>query len=237
MPNQPHNDAFAAADAAPYATDESDEYVSGEDYREELIQMTPATHTFGWRQKVAVVFLALFGVSAVVLWGMQFQNNLGGREPVATTPATSAQAQENERLRNQDTDQDGLNDYEELQFYQTSPYIQDSDSDGATDFEEVQAGDDPNCPRGTDCSGAVPASPTIPVSNRGVEQNAGTSLQAALGEGGEGSEALRAILSGEADPSRLRTLLIEAGMNEDTLSSFTDEQLLEVYTNTLESYQ
>lgn len=51
-----------------------------------------------------------------------------------------------------DTDQDGLPDYDEVYFYNTSIYLADSDSDGLSDAEEVQNNTDPNCPEGTDCS-------------------------------------------------------------------------------------
>ncbi len=54
-------------------------------------------------------------------------------------------------LRNQDTDKDTLNDFDEINLYGTSPYQQDSDSDGISDDKEVAAGTDPNCPPGEDC--------------------------------------------------------------------------------------
>ena len=48
-----------------------------------------------------------------------------------------------EQAKQEDTDGDGLSDYDEVYFYQTSPYIQDSDSDAFSDQEEVDAGSDP----------------------------------------------------------------------------------------------
>jgi hypothetical protein len=216
---------------------EAEEYASGEEYREQLTQLTPAHQSFGWRQKVSVLFLALFGVSAVVLWGVQFKNNLGGRQPVASSLGENAgEDSEAARLRGQDTDGDGLIDYEELQFYKTSPYLADSDSDGVSDYDELQAREDPNCPRGTECAQSefVPAATAPTAAPR--EPAVNSELRQLVDNGGDGS-ALEAILTGEADPVRLRALLLEAGMNKGTLDSFTDEQLLEVYNNTLESYQ
>lgn len=223
-----------------------EEYISGEDYREQTAQLTqPHDHSFSWRQKVSVVFLALFGISAVVLWGIQFKSSLGGRQPLPPQQNNAPATGEEARLRSQDTDKDGLSDYEELQFYHTSPYIQDTDSDGASDFEELQNGEDPNCPRGTDCGNAGSASddntaaPAQPAGTANPFAASNPDAGSTNNAGGQTADksAVESILAGEADPARLRELLLEAGMNKDTLDSFSDEQLLQVYTQTLEDYQ
>jgi len=54
-------------------------------------------------------------------------------------------------LKQRDTDVDGINDFEELYIYKTSPYLADTDSDGKTDIEEIKAGEDPTCPAGQNC--------------------------------------------------------------------------------------
>ncbi len=56
-------------------------------------------------------------------------------------------------LQNQDTDKDGLSDYDEMYIYKTSPYLPDTDSDGYLDKEEIDGGFDPLCPKGQDCRG------------------------------------------------------------------------------------
>jgi len=48
-----------------------------------------------------------------------------------------------EQAKQEDTDKDGLSDYDEAYVYHTSPYIQDSDSDAFSDQEETEAGSDP----------------------------------------------------------------------------------------------
>jgi len=48
-----------------------------------------------------------------------------------------------EQAKQEDTDKDGLSDYDEVYVYHTSPYIQDSDSDAFSDKEEIDAGSDP----------------------------------------------------------------------------------------------
>ena len=93
-----------------------EEYVSGEAYHDELEQLTPTATPLGWRQKVGVTVLGLFGISAVVLWGLQFKNSLGYQKPINTSQNTAQQSESAKatRLQKQDTDQDGLSDYNEL---------------------------------------------------------------------------------------------------------------------------
>lgn len=59
------------------------------------------------------------------------------------------------KLKNKDTDGDGLSDYDELFVTHTSPYLSDSDSDGISDKAELLAGTDPNCPSGKSCGGTI----------------------------------------------------------------------------------
>jgi len=54
-------------------------------------------------------------------------------------------------LKQRDTDEDGLTDFEELYIYKTSPYLADTDSDGATDIDEIKNQEDPTCPQGQNC--------------------------------------------------------------------------------------
>lgn len=55
------------------------------------------------------------------------------------------------KLKAADSDKDGLNDYDELYVYRTSPFLEDSDSDGLPDGKEVAMGSDPNCAQGKTC--------------------------------------------------------------------------------------
>ncbi|MFA6307238.1 MAG: thrombospondin type 3 repeat-containing protein [Patescibacteria group bacterium] len=71
------------------------------------------------------------------------QNQLDTEEQVARTIA---------QLKESDTDQDGLTDYQEIYQYYTSIFLPDTDSDGFTDAEEVGLGEDPICPIGESCN-------------------------------------------------------------------------------------
>jgi hypothetical protein len=69
-----------------------------------------------------------------------------------------AEKERDARLRTDDTDQDGLSDYDELYVFRTSPFLSDTDSDGDNDGVEVNTNHDPNCPRGKSCrTESVPA--------------------------------------------------------------------------------
>lgn len=50
-----------------------------------------------------------------------------------------------------DTDGDGLSDFDEENIFFTSKYLADSDGDGVSDFEELKLGFDPSCPTGSSC--------------------------------------------------------------------------------------
>lgn len=107
-------------------------------------------------------------------------------------------------LKEKDTDQDGLTDYDELYLYKTSPYIPDSDSDGYADGEEVKSNQDPNCPAGVSCAsltlpGDAQAAPNLP----------------------DNLDALT--------PDQIRSLLLQNGASAEELNSLSDEELINLY--------
>lgn len=127
--------------------------------------------------KVVVSALVLIGLAALILGTFRVLDTIRAPFDVTqqTSDATGAQAEEEQRLKTRDTDQDGLSDYDELNVSSTSPFLADSDSDGADDRAEVLAQTNPNCPQGQDCSplpsdGNVNAGPTnaAPATNLGA---------------------------------------------------------------------
>lgn len=113
---------------------------------------------------------------------------------------------EDEQLRMQDSDEDGLTDYEELRIYGTSPFIADTDSDRLTDAEEIKAGSDPNCPAGQTCSLAL---------NGEFETSTTTTSPYVTSE-------IQAIAN---DPAAIRRLLIEGGVDARMLETIDDQTL------------
>ncbi|MDD5110489.1 MAG: thrombospondin type 3 repeat-containing protein [Patescibacteria group bacterium] len=133
-----------------------------------------------------------------------------------------------------DTDGDGLLDYQELTVYNTSPYLEDTDSDGIDDGAEVRAGSDPNCPAGQNCAGgttggaAASPTPALPGSELpgSLVPSATNPLSSALSSSG--------LNPADMTPGGLRRQLEDAGIAPELLSSFSDQQLLQVYQEALQ---
>jgi hypothetical protein len=233
-----------------------DEYISGDDYREKmqaLSPQTPASAGLSWQQKAGVAFLIIFGVSAIILWAVQFKNGLQVTQPLTAEELAKLQASKSggatnsaAELRAKDTDKDGLSDYDELYVYSTSPYLEDSDSDGLTDKKEAEQGTDPNCPNGQDCSSQIDTENTIDASGEAIATTSAQSSPipslsnsantAATGiSTGADSTVMQNVLSGTTDAKSLRAMLMQAGMDAETLDKISDEQLLSVYKQTLEN--
>jgi hypothetical protein len=119
-------------------------------------------------------------------------------------------------LKIKDTDNDGLSDYDELDVYLTSPYLEDTDSDGIKDGDEIKNGTDPNCPKGGQCEtgGLKPAANvTTTISGANVSD-----------------------LS-KLTPEQLRTVLINKGVPKETVDKLDDETLRKTFLETLGDYQ
>jgi len=107
-------------------------------------------------------------------------------------------------LKQRDTDQDGLSDYDETYIYHTSAYLPDSDSDGMDDMKEIARGSDPNCPIGQDCFAFINT----------FDEETSTADQSSLPEG---------------STAQLRQILEQAGMPAETLNSLTDDEVWAAY--------
>ena len=192
-------------------------------------------------QKVALGVLSLSAVLIISMWVVQLKRNitdplsynLNSTNSEKTSTCQGADCPENsqEVLSVKDTDKDGLSDWDELNNYQTSPYLEDSDSDGLMDKEEIEKSTDPNCPVGRVCSSTVESDNTA-TTNDGTDSD--LNLEATAGETGAESD-LQKILEGKSDAASLRKALLEAGMDEETLNQISDEALAESYKEILES--
>lgn len=174
------------------------------------------------KKKLAALGLGFFAILVLVLWGINFKNNIF--DPLNTRKennlATSDQCPdgnclnaENEEILSstvKDTDNDGISDQDEINIYETSPYLPDSDSDGIDDGTEVKSGTNPNCPQGFDCS----------VSDSLTSGELSTSSSEVLSEND--------IIKSNAEI--LRQTLIETGsFAEEELNGVSDEELLTMY--------
>jgi hypothetical protein len=185
-------------------------------------------------QKTGFVLLLIFGILTIGLAGLQLRNNIYG--PFAEKMARARDIEPNQldeqaRLQMLDTDKDGLTDWEEINFYSTSPYLPDTDSDGLTDKTEIDNGTNPLCPEGQTCN----ADETT-LSATSTETN--TVASPLLGEA-TGFEQMVGVSSSQnidfsslgvmlGDKQKLRQLLLETG-------SISAEQLSKIDDKTLES--
>ncbi len=163
-----------------------------------------------------------FGFVGIIFGFFHFRNQIRNPYLRAKSPQISQQNvnQDLLGLSQKDTDSDGLSDYEELYIYGSSPYLEDSDSDGINDQKEIASGSDPNCPQGQNCLSFQD------LGTQGSQEEA-SGLIPSLG-------ALGNLFGGTSgDATQLRELLSQAGMSEEVLSSFTDEELLAAYQDVL----
>jgi len=198
-------------------------------------------------QKVGVTFMFLFAFLALGMGVLQLRTTVYGpfvsqtRSKVSAAEQAQLQFDESLKLQRIDTDKDGLNDFEELNFYQTSAYLPDTDSDGISDKKEINDGTDPLCPEGKDCGLGADGTSTETVDGATLEnpifdkafQTSGNMLGA--GQTGEAPSILdlNALLG---DPTQLRAALLASGqLSAEELAQFNDAQLIDLAQNALKS--
>ena len=205
-------------------------------------------------QKLMAIVLAFFGFMIIVLWGWQFKSSIydplsyksanNGKDNLETGICADGNCDEpteaDQRLK--DTDGDGLNDWDELNTYGTSPYLEDSDSDGFSDKEEIDNDENPNCPAGRDCTGYDPlynedAQEEITDSNDTTSELDLSQLNLDISAEAVDQDLGKAMLSGELDSATLRSLLIQAGLNKEILDQISDDELMKNYQETLANQQ
>jgi len=180
----------------------------------------------GREQKAAFGLLIMLGVSGLVLGLFYFNNNLYVASRNLEERASKNQNQKDIKslvdLTKEDTDKDGLNDYDELYAYGTSPYLDDTDSDGLKDKEEIEKGKDPNCPEGKECYSDV-----ISGKKNIVDLENPTSPPP------EFLNPIDAVKNMSVQD--LRGLLGQSGIGADILTQISDEELQRIYQETVKT--
>ncbi|MFH1677407.1 MAG: hypothetical protein ABH888_01190 [Patescibacteria group bacterium] len=206
------------------------------------------------KHKIAAGVLAVFGMFVIVMWVRQFRQNINApfsfykesanQQNTDTSCTGSGCGGNNEEdLRFTDSDKDGLFDWDELNIYGTSPYLEDSDSDGFNDKDEIDKGADPNCPEGKDCyeTDKEPLKAEESDSNKDAMNQNDDLLNNLINQNSSDPATnqaleLQNILSGQLNSaSDLRRILIEFGMDKETLDKISDEDLLESYKETIKT--
>jgi len=187
-------------------------------------------------QKAGFVLLLVFGILAVSLGVLQMRNAIYlpfAEKPLSSNIVAVNLLGEKTRLQTIDTDQDGLNDYEEIEFYNTSPYLADTDSDGFDDKVEIDRGTDPLCPEGAKCAAAETAAVVNASSNQTDFNFAGqnsTTLESFITVPTSNTTTAGTDIGAIAqNPTLLRQMLAQTGkFTMEQLSAVDDATLLQM---------
>ncbi len=194
-------------------------------------------------QKVAFALLLFLGIGGVFLGFRSFGVNI--RRPFDLQVArylkgekflTSSQREQKEleASKTRDVDGDGLMDYDELYVYKTSPYLTDSDSDGFDDKTEIFSGNDPTCPKDTDCDQEVDAAPSGDAVSGLVKAFGDSSAILSTGQFDfENPQDVENFFK-QATMDEIRNALLKAGVPKEQLDQITDEELTQFFNSTLE---
>jgi len=189
------------------------------------VKIRPTKPSFTKEQRAGFFLVAGSGCLALILGVVYLFDHLS--DPFAIKYegerfVSSEQAQQEEMLRQQqsDTDGDDLTDYDELYKFKTSPYLADTDGDGYDDYTELQNGTDPTCAAGQQCLDVYEVT--------GIAQEDVSAYLDSLSSSGEALSQISSLLQSYS-PSEIRQLLMEAGIPEDQLSAISDEDLQTLY--------
>lgn len=200
-------------------------------------------------RKIAAGALGVFAFVIIIMWMVQLKSSINN--PLGNKSSNSNSETEeciggncsgasDESLKAKDTDGDGLSDYDELNIYNTSPYLEDSDSDGFSDKQEIDNDKDPNCPTGRDCyldpltSAETEADIQDSTLNNLLEQYDYSEEDEAILEGAESFD-FETLFGSSMSADDLREMLIQAGMDEEMLNQISDEELMDSYAEILGS--
>ncbi|MEK7557945.1 MAG: hypothetical protein AAB530_01915 [Patescibacteria group bacterium] len=193
------------------------------------------------KHKIVAGILVVFGVFVFVAWIVQLQNSISSpfayKENGQNQSNDSITGNNDEALKTKDSDKDGLSDWDELNVYHTSPYLEDSDSDGFSDKQEVDNGKDPNCPVGRNCNvDQTNQQATTTVNSNVNNVNAIVGAQPVATPNLNVSNTVVPV-GGQPDTATLRQLLLQNGMKKDDLDKISDKDLLEAYAETASNTQ
>jgi hypothetical protein len=201
------------------------------------------------QQKTGFVLLLVFGFLAISLGFLQMRNTIYNPFVIKSSGnniSTQAFLDDITRLQQVDTDQDGLTDYDELEFYQTSPYLPDTDSDGLPDKAEIENGTDPLCAEGSSCELPEPPKQTTEAESPLLEDLNSDQLMGEIGrilseqEQADSEESFTNIDPNLliSDPDILRQLLLSTGqISEQQLAKIDDETILQLVDELAKSNQ
>jgi len=194
----------------------------------ENIEVTKTTrHVFSRQEKVGYSVVVATGCLAVVMGMFYMGTHIKAPFKITYTGShfLTADQQQQAQITAQkslDTDLDGINDYDELNVYGTSPYLNDTDGDGIDDGTEISSGGDPMCATGKTCVNTANkiTMPTPDVGPEPVEPAVTTVAD------------LKASLLNTPIPD-IRTILVQIGATQADVDAMSDADVMATYTDTV----
>jgi hypothetical protein len=194
-------------------------------------------------QKAGFIMVAGFGALALIFGVFYVWKHVASPFVISYTgpkflTGDEQREQEMEALRNEDTDGDGLSDYDELYLYRTSPYIADSDSDGIGDKTEIDSGADPNCAPSMPCSNVNDAVNPTTLKDTFIEAQVAATASAGTSAAPitPNLQDLAAMFSAMSTED-LQKILIDAGGDEASVKALSDEELRAAIVQALQELQ
>jgi hypothetical protein len=197
-------------------------------------------------QKLSLGVVAVIGITTLVFGFFQLQRTifepLEIRGDVKFKTSEELEEERLAQLKEQDTDADGLNDYDELYLFRTSPFLADSDSDGLNDGIEVAQSSDPNCPSGKSCrmAGSEPTGtadvvgqPQTPPNLAPDEQTMLLAMEKVFGGMNEMTPETMNQRLQELSTEELRQFMRDIGVPEEMLEKTDDATLRQILAETL----
>lgn len=178
------------------------------------------------KERLGAILVITVGVTAL-LFGLAFfvfdlRNPFSGILLKAQKDRLASEERQRQLLlvlQTQDTDKDGLTDYDELNKYSTSPYLADSDGDGFDDKSEISRGTDPNCPEGQVC---------FVIAEDSVTETPDSSYVAPGLASGVQTQASPTITA-----SFIRSIMLQTGMKQDEIDALSDQEIMAEFSTYL----
>ncbi len=206
--------------------------------QQERLYIASGRKSISREERVIFGFIIGCGGLAVVLGALYIVSNMN--KPFLITysgerymDSDDVQNAERQKQRKEDTDSDGISDYDELYVFKTSPYIQDSDDDGLHDGIEIQSGSDPNCAPDKPCAQANTVQNADAVT---VDSTSGSFLdiEAPTAPDQQPTSAAEVVSALQhLSAAEIRDLLRESGLSEEDLAQIPDDMLVTLYTQAL----
>ncbi len=177
--------------------------------------------SFTKEQKVVFSIIVATGCIALLLGGFYLVRHISSPFFIEYSGEMYLSQEQQDALllqeqQNKDTDSDGLTDYDELYVHGSSPYLMDTDGDGYTDPTEISNGTNPACALGSDCEDEYTES-LLNLFDDVLPDDSTTENITSL-------EDIQKAMH-ELTIEEIRSLLIDAGADEEELAGITDDDL------------